>query len=276
MKRLVLLLGAVAVLAVIFLRGKASPTVISGRAMGCEWKLVTDEKVDRHELQSRIAGVLEHWEQVLSTWRADSDLSRHNRGEAASEDLGKVLTLADHLRQESGGAFDHRMLGNLTAAGFGPGGSGIDLSSIGKGYAVDRVCEMLARQGIHRHVFSLAGEVRAGSGSWPVEIESPSTGVPGETLHLQDNAMATSGNYRQWNGEQDGKLVSHLLDPATGKPVLRPPCSVTVIGPDAALASGWATALFVLGPDRNPLVGSESYQVIWKGPKDAWKTAGTP
>lgn len=278
MKRLVLLLGAVAVLAVIFLRGKTGPTVISGRAMGCEWKLVTDEKVDHQELQSRIAGALEHWEQVLSTWRADSDLSRHNRGEAASEDLSKVLALADHLRQESGGAFDHRMLGNLTSAGFGPGGSGIDLSSIGKGYAVDRVCEMLARQGIHRHVFSLAGEVRAGSGSWPVEIESPDppNEVPGATIDLQNKAMATSGNYRQWNGEHDGKLVAHILDPATGKPVLRPPCSVTVIGPDAALASGWATALFVLGPDCNPLVGSKTYQVIWKGPKGAWKAAVTP
>ncbi len=260
------------VLAVIFFRGHGGPTVITGRAMGCEWKLVTDERVNRYELQSRIAGVLEHWEQVLSTWRPNSDLSRHNRGEAASTDLRKVLDLAEQLRQESGGAFDHRMLGNLTSAGFGPGGSGIDLSSIGKGHAVDAVCLMLKQLGIKHHIFSLAGEVRAGTGSWPVEIESPdpSVGISGETIHLENKAMATSGNYHQWNRIQDGRLASHILDPATGKPVLRPPCGVTVIGPDAALASGWATALFVLGPERNPLVKSNSYQVIWKGANDAW------
>jgi FAD:protein FMN transferase len=278
MKRILVLIGVLAVLAVIFLRGNKSQTVLSGRAMGCEWKLVTDEKVDRNQLQTRVATVLEHWEQVLSTWRPDSDLSRHNRGESASAELKEVILLAEQLHDQSGGAFDHRMLENLTKAGFGPGGSGIDLSSIGKGYAVDRVCGMLASDGIKRYVFSLAGEVRAGEGTWPVEIESPnpSSGISSETITLQGKAMATSGNYRQWNRMQDGKLASHLLDPATGKPVLRKPCSVTVIGPDAALASGWATALFVLGPKRNPLEGSKIYQVIWKGAPDAWDEPSGP
>lgn len=268
MKRFAILTGALVVLMVIFFREKGGPTVINGRAMGCDWKLVTDEKMNRAEIQSRIANILEHWEQVLSTWRADSDLSRYNRGEAASTELQEVLKLAEQLRKDSGGAFDHRMLGNLTSAGFGPGGSGIDLSSIGKGIAVDRVSMMLDNLGIRRHVFSLAGEVRAGTGSWPVEIESPdpSAGINVETILLNGRALATSGNYRQWNRQQEGKLASHLLDPATGKPVLRPPCSVTVIGPDAAHASGWATALFILGPNRNPLKGSDKYQVIWKYP----------
>lgn len=267
MRRLVILAGAVVVFAVIFLKTRTRETLITGRAMGCEWKLLTDQPVDRQELQNGIAAVLEHWEQTLSTWRPDSDLSRHNRGEPASPDLKKVLDLAEQLRRDSSGTFDHRMLKELTSAGFGPGGGGIDLSSIGKGYAVDRVCEYLVRQGIRRHIFSLAGEVRAGAGRWPVEIESPdsSTGIPAKTIHLTGKAMATSGNYRQWNRLQDGKLASHILDPGTGKPVLRPPCSVTVIGPDAALASGWATALFVLGPERNPLAESKHYQVIWSG-----------
>lgn len=278
MKRFVVLIGVVVVLVVLFFRGNKSQTVISGRAMGCEWKLVTAEKVDRQELQTRIAAVLEHWEQVLSTWRPNSDLSRHNKGETATADLQKVIDLAEQICHQSGGAFDHRMLGNLTKAGFGPGGSGIDLSSIGKGYAVDRVCTMLAGDGIESYVFSLAGEVRAGKGTWPVEIESPdpSSGISAETIELEGKAMATSGNYRQWNRLEDGKLASHILDPRTGRPVLRKPCSVTVIGPDAALASGWATALFVLGPARNPLAGSKIYQVIWKGARDAWDEPSEP
>ena len=77
--------------------------------------------------------------------------------------------------------------------------------------------------------------------------------------------MATSGNTRQWNHQENGRLASHILDPRTGKPVLRPPCSVTVVAPDAASASAWATALFVLGPGENHLAEAKGYQVIWHG-----------
>lgn len=267
MKRFLILAGAAVVIMVLLRKSVDPPTLITGRAMGCEWKLVTDEMDDPQVLRAEIAAVLEHWEQVLSTWRADSDLSRTNRGEPPSADLRRVLDLAEQLRHNSRGAFDHRMLGKLTAAGFGPGGDGCDLSSLGKGFAVDRVCELLARRGIRRHVFSLAGEVRAGDGNWPITLESPVfvTGAVAETIVLSGKALATSGNYRQSTPASGGRLASHILDPATGEPVLRRPCAVTVIGPDAALASGWATALFVLGPAGNPLAESAGYQVIWQG-----------
>ena len=264
MKRWLIVLGIIASGFAIWRKQSGHMTLLTGRAMGCEWKVMTDEKFSAADLRADITEELERWEQVLSTWRPDSDLSRHNRGEAASADLSRVLRMAEQLRADTGGAFDHRMLAQLTAAGFGPGGSGIDLSSIGKGFAVDRVADRLAEQGIRRFVFSLAGEVRAGDGRWPVGIELP---VPGgtttaETVELSDQAMATSGNYRQGSREDHGKIASHILDPATGLPVLRPPCSVTVIGPDAATASAWATALFVRGPETSAPRG---LRVIWQG-----------
>jgi thiamine biosynthesis lipoprotein len=266
MKRRLVLAGIAGTCFALWRKQVRPPALLTGRAMGCEWKLLTDETVSADELRAGIAAVIEHWEQVLSTWRPDSDLSRHNRGEAATADLSRVLQLAEQLRADTGGAFDHRMLAQLTAAGFGPGGSGIDLSSVGKGFAVDRVAEFLEARGIRRYVFSLAGEVRAGEGEWPVGIESPgpdSAGVA-DTILLSGQAMATSGNYRQGSAEADGTIASHLLDPATGSPVLRPPCSVTVIAADAALASGWATALFVRGPEAPAPPGMK---VVWqRGP----------
>ena len=141
MKRRLVLAGIAGTCFALWRKQVRPPVLLSGRAMGCEWKLLTDEKATTEELRTEIAAVLEHWEQVLSTWRPDSDLSRHNRGEAASDDLSRVLRLAEQLRSNTGGAFDHRMLAQLTAAGFGPGGSGIDLSSVGKGFAVDRVAD---------------------------------------------------------------------------------------------------------------------------------------
>ena len=266
MKRWLIALGMIATCLALWKKHPGPATVLTGRAMGCEWKLLTDERIASGELRAGIAAELEHWEQVLSTWRPDSDLCRHNRGEAASDDLSRVLRLAEEIRADTGGAFDHRMLAQLTDAGFGPGGSGIDLSSIGKGFAVDRVAELLHKRGIDRFVFSLAGEVRAGEGRWPVGIESPDPDAarPVQTVELSRQAMATSGNYRQGCRAEDGRIASHILDPATGLPVLREPCSVTVIGPDAATASAWATALFVRGPEAAVPRG---LRVIWHDAK---------
>ena len=265
MKRRAILAGAAVVLTGIGLKRRESPTLLTGRAMGCEWKLLAERTWDRQAVQREIAEILERWEQILRTWRPGSDLSRYNLGESASPDLERILQLADALRIESQGVFDHRLLAELTAVRFGPGGKGVDLSSLGKGIAVDAVCNHLRRRRIHRHVFSLAGEVRAGEGSWPVKIEDPGDPVAGREVMLSRDAMATSGNYRQWNRKEGGKLVSHLLNPSTGQPMLRPPCGVTVIGPDAAMASGWTTALFVLGPAGNSLAESRGYRVIWAG-----------
>jgi FAD:protein FMN transferase len=266
MKRAAIAAAALAVAAVVVQRGArpAGPAVLAGRAMGCEWKLLAGEPIDPAALRSRIATVLEEWEQVLSTWRPDSDLSRHNRGEPASPALARVLALAGQFHHATGGAFDHRLLAQLGEAGFGPGGSGIDLSSIGKGFAVDRVVESLDAAGLRRFAFSLAGEVRT-RGTWPVTLENPETGGAGPVVELAGQALATSGNRHLWQAAPDGRRRAHILDPASGRPVERPPCSVTVIAPDAATASAWATALFVLGPAGNPLAHARGLEVVWQG-----------
>lgn len=223
---------------------------LQGSAMGVQWTLEwRGEGPDSATLRRETAAIFEHWEQVLSQWRSTSDLSRHNRGEPATPDLDRVIALADAIKTATGGAFDHHILGKVHAAGFGPAGEGIDLSSIGKGFAVDRVHERLRSLGMRDFVIALAGEVRA-EGEWPVAIEKPDPSVSSttKTVVLRDRAIATSGNYRQYRETPEG-IVSHIIDPRTGQPVIRPFSAVTVLAPDCATASSWATALFVLGPD---------------------------
>lgn len=265
MKRtLGIFLGLAVFIGVLVMKGRnPKPDSLRGNAMGSTWTLAWRGDAPP-ELRREVADVLEHWEQVLSQWRENSDLSRHNRGEAATPDLARVIALAEAVRLASGGAFDHRILEKVHAAGFGPAGRGIDLSAIGKGFAVDRVGGHLRQLGLTDFVFELGGDLLAGEGEWPVEIErpTPATREISHTVGLRGRALATSGNYRQFFPGKTG-LTSHLIDPRSGQAVERPPCAVMVIAADCATADAWATALFVLGPDFAGI--PPGIEVSWQG-----------
>ncbi len=234
--------------------------ILTGESMGTTWKLAW-RGASSPGMEEAVTDTLKNWEDILSQWKPDSDLSRFNRGEPATPELQRVIDLAEEMREASGGAFDHRMLKETGEAGFGPGGNGMDLSAIGKGFAVDRVGERLREMGASDFVFELGGEILAGDGEWEVAIEKPDPALQETalTLPLKNRALATSGNYRQFRPAAGG-LASHIIDPKTRKPVIRPPSSVSVFAKDCATADAWATALFVLGPGFPVPDGIE---VIW-------------
>jgi thiamine biosynthesis lipoprotein len=132
----------------------------------------------------------------------------------------------------------------------------IDLSAIAKGYAVDRLAELLEGEGIDGYLVEIGGEVRArgtnGAGRpWRLGIEEPRPGTREvwAVLELRKGGLATSGNYRN-SYERDGVRYVHTLDPVQGRPVEHRGASVSVLHPRCALADAWATALMVVGPDR--------------------------
>jgi thiamine biosynthesis lipoprotein len=129
-----------------------------------------------------------------------------------------------------------------------------DLSAVAKGYSVDRVAEVLREEGLTRFMVEVGGEiVAAGSnqhgGPWRIAIERPvMDGGVQRVVLLSGRAMATSGDYRNVR-EIDGRLVSHTIDPRTGRPVAHQLASVSVVADLCVVADGLATALEVLGPD---------------------------
>ncbi len=129
----------------------------------------------------------------------------------------------------------------------------VDISSIGKGFAVDKVAAFLDAKGLVHYLIEVGGEIRvrghAASGlPWRIAIEKPLAGKASaqQLLQLTDQSVATSGNYRQFY-EMEGKTISHIIDPRTGFPVHNPLASVTVIHPSCMTADGLATALTVMG-----------------------------
>ncbi len=248
------------------------------KAMGTDVELLLDaepgERADR--ALDRAEREFERLEQTMSRFRDDSELSRLNRDGAlddASRDLVRVVELALEAREATGGRFDPTVHDAVVAAGYdrtfdamapdaatahdapparcGGGihvdgkritlepGSRLDLGGIGKGYAVDRVAELLAVVG--PCLVNAGGDLAVLGGSWPV-------GVTDEiTLELTRGGMATSGrDRRRW--VRDGEERHHLIDPSTGLPAMDAPLRVTVVAGCAAAAEVAAKAAF-LGAD---------------------------
>jgi len=132
----------------------------------------------------------------------------------------------------------------------------LDLDAIAPGYAVDLVAERLQASGIDNYMIEIGGEVRvhgrnAQGEAWRIGVERPDEEgrSVARVLHLEDMAVSTSGDYRDFF-EADGQRYSHTLDPRSGRPVTHALASVTILRPTAVEADGVATALSVLGPDE--------------------------
>ena len=135
----------------------------------------------------------------------------------------------------------------------------VDLSSLGKGYGVDRVAGFLEAQGIANYLIDLSGKLRAhghnAAGTpWRVAVEQPAaddpTGAPRTVpavVALRDSSIATSGDYRRYF-ESGGKHYSHIIDPRTGYPVTHATLSATAQAPTCMVADAQATLLMVMAP----------------------------
>lgn len=139
----------------------------------------------------------------------------------------------------------------------------VDLSAYAKGYAVDRLAEVLDQHGALNYLVEIGGELRmrghnAKGGNWAIAVEKPAehSRLVQTIVHLSDNAMATSGDYRNYF-ESGGRRYSHTIDPRSGRPVTHNVASVTVIHPRAATADALATALLVMGPADGPGFANE-------------------
>lgn len=132
----------------------------------------------------------------------------------------------------------------------------IDLSAIAKGYAADKLAELLAARGITDMLVEVGGEMRIrgrnpNGSRWKIAVEKP---VPGQRMVervflLTNTGMATSGDYRNFFTEE-GQRYSHTIDPSTGRPVRHQLASVTVLAATSAEADALATALMAMGDQR--------------------------
>lgn len=140
-------------------------------------------------------------------------------------------------------------------------GTVIDLSAIAKGFGTDQVANLLIEHGVKNFMVEIGGEIVTRGNNpkgkaWHIGINRPvedSTGTNNEiqeVIAVHDRAMATSGNYRNFHITEDGRKVSHTIDPSTGRPVQHSLLSSTVLAPTCAMADAFATSFMVMGIEK--------------------------
>jgi FAD:protein FMN transferase len=230
---------------------------------------------------------------------------------AVEPDLFALLQLAVELSAETGGAFDitsaplwelwgfARRAGGIPAepqiaealervgsrfvrldpanrsVAFTRPGVRLNLGSLGKGFALDRLAEQLAEAGLrdfllHGGQSSVLARGAAPGDAAATQNQSPGwvVGVPDPRapkrriaeICLRDKALGTSSAQFQ-SFRHEGKRYGHVLDPRSGRPA-EGVLSATAVAPSAVLADALSTAFYILGPEaswqycrRHPEVG---------------------
>jgi thiamine biosynthesis lipoprotein len=183
---------------------------------------------------------IERLEQIFSTFRADSSISRINRGELhlldAEPEVAEVLDACTWLEHVSDGAFNAHLPGHPDQ---------LDPAGYVKGWITERAAGRLDDAGLAHWYVGAGGDVitrgvPAPGQRWRVGIAHPlQPGAIVATLELAGGAVATSGTAERGR---------HLWDGRTGASA-EALASLTVVGPELTWADAFATAAFAQGAD---------------------------
>lgn len=128
----------------------------------------------------------------------------------------------------------------------------IDPGGIGKGYAVDRMVEVLRENGIRAGFITAAGSSMYALGAppdekgWRVKIRHPREATKTiEDVFLKDESMSTSGTAEKFF-RAGRRIYSHIMDPRTGFPA-QGMLSVSVIAPRTIDSEAWTKPVFING-----------------------------
>jgi thiamine biosynthesis lipoprotein len=199
--------------------------------------------VDRAAIDAAIVDVkrfVTDVDNAFSTYKENSFVSRLRRGEIeigqCPRDVQDVWDACQNAKYLSDGAFDP-----WTVAG------GFDPSGYVKGWAADRVAEILVAAWAGHVQVNAAGDLALRGGNlldsgeiepWKIGVVNPDNRHEVlRVFEIYEGAIATSGTYERG---------AHITDPQTGLIAIGAK-SATVVGPDGGLADAMATALMVAG-----------------------------
>lgn len=196
-------------------------------------------------------------DEVFSTYKEGSEISKINRGEIKekdfSEDMKKVFALSEKTRLETDGYFNI-----LTPEGL------YDPSGLVKGWSIYNAANIISKLGFQNFYVDAGGDIETRGKNnkdevWSVGIRDPFGKDKSQiikTVFMDNRGMATSGTYIRGQ---------HIYNPHAGRNPLHDVLSITIIGPNVYEADRFATAAFAMGREGinfiERLNGFEGYSV---------------
>jgi len=155
----------------------------------------------------------------------------------------------------------------------------VDFNAIAKGYTVDIVGDFLQKSGSSDFMVEIGGEIVTRGNSpktgqaWKIAIDNPLQEGKRDFLHtltLQDQALASSGNYRKYRIDSiTGERFVHSINPLNGSALKTNILSTSVKAPDCMTADAWATALMVMPLEKGKTLIENDPQL-----EALWSVAG--
>ena len=200
----------------------------------------------------------QHVDDVFSTFKETSEISRINRGEIAADDWSKefleVIRLCDETHRDTNGYFSHMRDGEFHPLG------------LVKGWAIHNAANLLRRRNIRNFYIDAGGDIEMSGVNivgqpWSVGIRDPfNRDAIVRKLTLTDCGIATSGTYIRGD---------HIYNPKNQMPAISEVVSLTVIGPNVYEADRFVTAAFAMGEKGIEFIaaqpGLEGYQIDKRG-----------
>jgi thiamine biosynthesis lipoprotein len=197
-------------------------------------RAVADRAIDA------LVAELERLEEMFSTYRWSSEISRINRGDLdvarSSSEVRDVLVACAWLERDSGGAFS---IHPPTAP------DAIDPSGYVKGWATERAAALLSAGGLRNWCVNVGGDLVASgrpapSRPWRAAVRDPNDPLAvAIVIDVDHCAVATSATYERGDHLWSGRFSAQRESIA----------SLTVVGPRLAWADAFATAAYVIGRD---------------------------
>mgnify|MGYP003393020602 FL=1 len=132
----------------------------------------------------------------------------------------------------------------------------LDFNSIAPGFAADIIGRFFESKNITNYMIEIGGEIKARGKNqhnefWKIAIENPNEDGSrsfATTILLNNESIATSGNYRKFKIDEKGQKFAHIINTKTGYSSKTDLLSVSVISPiDCAEVDAYATAFMAMG-----------------------------
>ncbi|WP_186755799.1 FAD:protein FMN transferase [Echinicola salinicaeni] len=201
---------------------KEGKMVITGQTMGTSYRIVYLD-LENRDFTASVDSLLGVFNESLSTYIPESELSRFNQGDTLFFDLKffpSILERSKEINQQTSGAFDPTVGPLVNVWGFGPEGASpkdsvnigallqtvgydkilfdeekvwktqpevyLDFSAIAKGYGVDVVASFLKEKGVKDMLVEIGGELVAKGSNENGELWKVGVNQPSEDISNND------------------------------------------------------------------------------------------